>query len=622
MGINLSVSPDLLEGSDRKPVGSATISLESLLVRVEKYDTIAFDFFDTLVTRHVANPDSLLQYIGYRVAGTFPECQDFFVRRKRGEALARQVKAMRGDVGLDEIYLHFPNDPPWRQDIVAHARAMEGAIETDFLFPRHDMIAALRSIRSLGKHIIVVSDSYVPAINIEDVLSTFKVRDCIDAVYISSSEQARKDTGALWQLVARHEVGRRILAIGDNPHSDRDMAEQVGIAAQLIPTPSAVLAAAGIEHQPGRDWRSDILLGPLYSRIGNPTLAGNDLVGADPESFGYAVLGPALAAFFGWLTRTVRQSRIESLGFLAREGYFLLKFYEHLQQLPWFRDLPPAKYLLLSRRAIVTATLDQDFDVQRLLAAGGFHGSVAEFLAARFGFSIDDPMTLKSEVRLPRDEAFLAKIIHLLELPLREQSRRERSALLSYLGETGIFTCRRVGIVDIGYAGTIQCGLQKLIGRPLVGLYMVASPRADRVRRDGGLAFGCFQDGLYHDLRPDGFMSKTVLLEALLTAPHGQVSHFSQASDGHAVPVFCPAGLSQSKFPILEQVFAGALSYAETLLKAGGAEALEVAGRARSAALVGVEAVTSRQMPVGPMLSNSLFLEDSFSGNGELRCIA
>jgi FMN phosphatase YigB (HAD superfamily) len=579
---------------------------------------MAIDFFDTIVTRRIANPDSLLQFIGFRHAKYFFGCTDFFARRKSAEDRARRSRQWRGDVGIDAIYEHFQPDGWWTPEAVDAAKQLELKTEIKMLQPRRDVIAFVQAQKRRGQKIVVVSDSYFPASFLDSALSRFGLADCIDEIYVSSERNARKDTGELWRVVKARE-GDDLIVIGDNPHSDRDMAEREGLAAALVSAPAAMTAAAGLAHKAGEDWRADVLHGPSFCRLGESAFGEPVAWADDPRLFGHVVFGPLFAAFFGWLTKQLRRQQLDSVMFCAREGFFLLDFYNALRQRREFSDLPPADYLMVSRRSVTVATLDDGFDVNKLVSAGGYTGSIADFMRARLGFSLATTEDLHACIRIPGDEDRLAAALLRYEPRLRGQSRRERRALRSYLEQIPALAHERVGFVDIGYSATIQTGLQKLLDRPFVGNYMGTSSRACQVRDQGGLAFGCFQDAIYHDQWRD-FMSKTVLLEALLTAPHGQVKFYAEGLDGNPLPVLREPGQSQRGFATLEQIYAGAAAYVEELLEAGGADALEASSHARDAAFAGVDAVLSRRVRVGRDLAAALFLEDDFSGHGEIKC--
>jgi hypothetical protein len=277
--------------------------------------------------------------------------------------------------------------------------------------------------------------------------------------------------------------------------------------------------------------------------------------------------------------------------------------------------------LPISRRAVNTASQSRSFDPGRVIDGGGFNGTVEEFMKARLGLEIQWPSKFILPVSLPRDRDYLVRILTILRPQILSQAEQERDAMLCYCEQAGLLGKEQIGLVDAGYSGTIQSGLQMILRRPLVGFYMLTSPRAANVRKAGGLAFGCFQDALYGDMRPDGFMRKTLLIEALLTAPAGQLANFEKDSSGGASPVYLDNGLSQDNFHCLERIFQGALDYCIDSIQSAGRQVLGAIVSARGNSFNGLNAVLSGNIRVSKRIASSLYLEDNFSGNGEIPCI-
>lgn len=601
-----------------------TAEFEAVMVAAAGKRIVSFDFFDTLVTRLCAVPDSLLAHAGARLAMRHPACRDFLARRKSAEDRCRAARGWRGDVGIDEIYAEIERDAHWTPAIIEEARELEEALELAAILPRAEVQRLARELKRCGKTLWIVSDSYLPAAFLRRLLERDGMADVFDAIHVSCEHGARKDNGDMWRrLFADPDVTPAdVLHIGDNPHSDRQtLIEAIGpVDTILLPPPQEVARAAGLCTAGGSGWRAHLLNGPLQAHAGNSPFAAAGRPIEDPEEFGFIVFGPVLAAFFAWMLTCFAKAQPRRLYFAAREGWFLIRYYEFLRDALDLRTLPPAAYLLISRRAVAMAAQEVAPGAGRIVRAGCFDGSVPEFLAARLGFDLP-ASALVSQVALPRDAAFVEAVISTLAEPIREQARSEAAALRTYLRDIGCFEDGAAGIVDIGYSATIQSGLQDILGLPLAGYYMFTAKRAEVVRRRDGLAFGCFQDSLFGGSMPEGFMRKTVLLEAFLTSPQGQLSHFRTMPDGRALPVFREGGRSQAHFALLEAMYEGALRYARDLIKLGGRDVFTAVSPARRAAFIGLDAVLDGRLPIGNAIADAMFLEDAFSGNGEIRAL-
>lgn len=609
----LDIAPAVPERRDRMG------NLEALEALVDESEIVSFDFFDTLVTRRSASPEAVQHFVGHRLSREPAALEGFFERRVAAERAARARHPDVGDVDLDAIYAEFPTDERWTAEAVGRARALEQQVDARFVIPRAGLVDVLRRAKAAGKRVLIVSDSALPRSFFEALLRRFGWSALVDAIYVSSEQKARKDDGTLWATVIRQErlAGRRFVHIGDNPRSDVETARAAGLRCVLVPGPVALAAERGIRHEPGRDWRADLLLGPLVAFRGGDPFTPDPTV-ADAYEFGYVVHGPILLAFFAWLAHHPAVRRMDRLFFCSREGHFLQQLYDRLRAHCGLQELPPSTYLPMSRRAAIMASQAEAFDPARVTDGGGFQGTVEALLRARLGYVLEWSSRFVAPVRLPQDRAYVLRLLEILRAQLLQRAEEERAALRSYCEEIGMAAGGELGLVDVGYSATIQTLLQAILRRPLHGFYLATAPRAGAVRAQGGEAYGCFQDALRGDLRPEGFMRKTVLLEAFLTAPHGQLSHFERRAGGHAGPVFMENGVSQRWFAVLERVFEGALDYCLAAVGAGGPELLEAIVPARASALAALDGVFEGAIPVGETISRGMSLEDAFCGNGEI----
>ncbi|NIE65476.1 HAD family hydrolase [Burkholderia sp. Ax-1719] len=598
---------------------------------IDAATVVSFDFFDTLVSRLASDPEAVQRYVGRLLQDKHGRGDDFLAIRKHAEAMARARNANAGDVGIDTIYAQMGGDRCWTPDLVSDARSLELQVEHDMLVARADVVALMRYAKQAGKRVIVVSDSYFGRDFFQRVMTTLGMAQWVDALYISCERAARKDSGILWDCVLEGErvEPAQLQHFGDNLHSDIGMAGTRGIrAAWLLPSRLSYALQGG--HLPiESDWRDHLLLGPVIARLGaSPWRVQHGVTGIqfdDANDLGYALYGPILFGFIAWLLANPALKAASTLYFFAREGYFLSRLYDHVRDVAGLDALPKSEYLQVSRRLALMAAQAQEFDPSQVIGKGGFRGTIAEFISVRLGIEAQaaalEPEVaeaLTREIELPDDSASLAKVLTLLEPQIRGQARAELDAFRTYARQVGFAQDKATTFVDIGYSGTIQHALQRVFERPLIGLYMVTAPNAAQVRDEGGLAFGCFQDALYHDMRPERFMHYTVLLEALLTAPHGQVVRFRVQPDGEAVPEFAPEGVAQRRFGQLEAIYAGAQRYVDDLLALGGASMLAVGAEAHAPLMMLAAKAFDGGVTIGDALLAGLSMEDRYSGNGEV----
>ena len=634
---------------------------DGLLDTIDQADTVSFDVFDTLLTRICLTPEAVHRFIGVMVARRHAGADDYLVRRRDAETAARRDRP--GDVDLDEIHARFAADagPAWTPEAIAFVQREEVELDLHTLRLRTVMIEALAEARRRGRRIVLTSDSYLPRRRFDAMLDQFGLRDLIDEIYLSSERRARKDSGDLWRLVAAAEQGpvamdrrhlegepvgmpampvghsaepepddaerddppneARLLHVGDNEHSDIQRTADIGIRYFHVLSPSVLFTLRGLDPGAGPDGErplgDDILLGPIACRLFNsPYLAPADtgpVLLSRPEEAGAVLFGPLLFAFVAWLAQHPTIRHLDRLFFVSREGWFLKRLYDAIRTASGRDDLPPSCYFHASRRSTLPAAQGRGFDPEPVLRGAGFRGSLADFFLARLGF-VPDPAFCHEHgaISLPRDADLVRCVMELMRAPIEAHAQASMRGFAAYAEANGMTGTAPLGFVDVGYSATMQTAIQTVLGRPLIGLYMGVSHDAAQVRRTGGHAFGAFADGDVADFT-GGY---GLMLEAFLTAPHGQVIGYD---DGTAppTPLFRHDGAAQRQFSTLERLYAGVEEYALGLIRCYGPDVLELPFRPQAATAM-LQAVRDGRLRLSPTLGAALSVEDDFCGSGEI----
>ena len=162
----------------------------------------------------------------------------------------------------------------------------------------------------------------------------------------------------------------------------------------------------------------------------------------------------------------------------------------------------------------------------------------------------------------------------------------------------------------------MQRSLQELLGKGLVGFYFGTDRGVSNVKPKGGMAFGCYCNP-FDISAMERFISRSLLLEALLGAPHGQVRGF-EISKTSTIPIFKEAGTAQKNFAEIQSVQLGATNYVSDLLDAYGAEILD-ADLELAACEIMFNVVAAGEVAVSNALRSALSVEDDWSGVDEQR---
>ncbi|AQS83646.1 MAG: rhamnan synthesis F family protein [Acetobacter aceti] len=633
---------DLYERLTPKDLGAA----------IHAATTVSFDLFDTLLTRIALTPDTIHHAVADRLVRTFPELapsgEEFLSLRKQAEHAAREALFGTDDVTLNDIYTALATLTGWPDEALTLARSEEVRIDQNVLRPRPVVVEALRLARAEGKRTLIVSDTYLTRAELDPVLERTGILPLIDGIYLSSECLARKDRGDMWDLLRATEQTDTLLHVGDNEQADIQRTADLRIRhhhvlsglnmlrlSPLAPHVFDCLASppdTARRHAEQRRLAGDILLGPLVSELfaspflepGTPGSHAASLTTpitlTSPETVGRVLLGPLLATFLARLALHPALAGLEHLHFLSREGHFLCRLYTLLRT-RWLPHLPEGTVFPISRRVAISASQAARFDPESLFHAGdGYRGSMADLLAARLGVIVPatDPLH-DMIVALPEDRATTRNLTLLLRETILQQARTTRDELQAWAASKGIQvgTEIRRGVVDIGYGGTIQRHLQTALDVSFTGFYMAAEPGTRRAEKTGGLAFGLLASGE----RAVAFRHEaSIFLEAILTAPHGQVTGY----DTSVIPLrprFAPGGLSQQNFPMLERIIDGAEAYLTDLLDSYGPSVLQALQHGEAAALAPLSALQSGAIRLSPEISGALFTEDVFCGRGEIPAI-
>ncbi len=204
-----------------------------------------------------------------------------------------------------------------------------------------------------------------------------------------------------------------------------------------------------------------------------PTMSG-DIAGyrAVSEKLGYHVLGPLCYGFVRWLVEEARSEGIRSLHFLSRDGWMLKQAFDRLPA--ELTQGLTSHYLYSSRRAVWFASLKEATgrrEFREILSGAASYIPVREFLRRIFV----DPREHRADiinagfdseysiVSSAQDRQKLYQLFEAIKPRIVEQAAQEREDYLAYLGSAGMLSETAVGLVDVGWTGSIVKYTQALL---------------------------------------------------------------------------------------------------------------------------------------------------------------
>ena len=445
---------------------------------------VSFDIFDTAVTRSVLKPVDVFTLVEKisRERGnelTF----DYKTVRLKSERKARE-KAWRmkscAETTLDEIYLCMSEDFEIDRFSAEKLKAIELDVEMKICTQNKFIHELYTYCLENNKAVIFVSDMYLP-LDIVKLILENSGYSTFHKIFLSSSLGLTKSRGELYTYLLDELTckPKEILHIGDNYDADIKTAKKYGITTYYY---EKCLERALRSRGPRNNLFNEISKGvnTIEETIYLATIINQSCSSLTPGKksfkddfwydFGYYYVGILFFAFNCWLLEKAKKDKIEKLFFLSRDGYVIRKVYDLISQA--FESAPPSEYMYASRRALnLPAIVELDDKTLDFLVSGTSRLRVGQFLE-RLGF---DPLQCgtiiskagfshrDNKVLTGKDYRRLRKLFTLLADDIKEKASSERRYLLEYFDSIGLCNEKNIGVVDIGWHGTLQRSIQKLL---------------------------------------------------------------------------------------------------------------------------------------------------------------
>lgn len=449
------------------------------------HDLLSVDVWDTLLRRR-CHPDGVklhvCRYLRLRYAADLPsDRRDPWVLLRLRQQAEKELGEQSRARGLDDEYGHldvyrhwlrlagldpFPGGEAALEPFLTELEQTELAQEKYVSYVDPGIAQTLS--RLSARRVLFLSDFYLPGRLVHELLAHHGIGHWVEDGLVSCDVGLNKRSGRLFRhLHSRFgaEPGRHV-HVGDNAHADIKAARALGI--------EAVHYQPALEHENRRQReamfraRGDALRQAVEASM--PAAGGAP--GAHPEAYAYGRRCALLCIGFVWhVLENALTDRVERLYYFTREGEFFLAIHRRLAELDAFGlPLPPAQLLHVSRLATFAGSLREfsptelmrlwnQYSVQSLSALCKSLGMEAEALAAaaaRHGLDLTTP------IRYPWQDARVLALFG--EAAVRADGARQlankRGDLLAYLCAAGLEDQpARIGIVDIGWRGTIQDNL-------------------------------------------------------------------------------------------------------------------------------------------------------------------
>lgn len=512
-----------------------SLTADAVQYHLSQFELVSFDIFDTLITRKVYEPDDLFKLMETKIEKKYGIQMDFLDLRKKAETMAWAKK--KEHTTIHDIYDYLPSVSNISYDMALQIKEMEISTEIDVCMPRKDMLKVFNHVKQNKRKIVLVSDMYLTSDIIRKILEKCGYEG-YDDLWVSCEKGLRKDNDTLWPVFFNEYGKYNTIHVGDNPRSDIQLVGDKLRRTFYVMNPRVAFKLSkhyslynkyintSIENSL---YMGMIINGGLYNSPFSQKSNGEPIL-SDNKQFGYVGLGPLFTSFVVWLNKN-HTNDIQYL-FLAREGYLLKMLYEtYCNEMK--KDNSDSIYFLTSRRAVSVAAINDEKDIREILTQY-YKGTCTNLIDARLGYKL--PIEFNDQmVQMPNDIDVVMDMLSPYINDIIIQANKEKDMYKKYI-ENVVNTNYHSVVIDVGYSGTIQYYLTKLMNKKIDGNYLCTwiDKKPERL--------GCKCDALFPVNNPnEEFSSKIfsnqLLLEAVLQAPFGQLLSF-ELKDKNIHPIY------------------------------------------------------------------------------------
>ncbi|ALV91150.1 MULTISPECIES: HAD-IA family hydrolase [Pantoea] len=549
-----------------------------------KPNLISFDIFDTLVDRKVEQPAHIFSLIERKVEKlTFGKISNFCTIRQSSERYLREkLSGGMQEITLQEIYAEIERRSGISKEQTFAVKELEISEELKSLDSRLAGRKLFDAACKTNAKIILISDMYLDNETISKILHKSNYPSI--KLYLSSDIGLRKHEGDLFDYVSNLENvdHKKWLHVGDNTHGDIKIPASKGI--QTFHIKSAFRNIETNEKlfnliKPDRKTRS-LAESAIYGLIqkkyfDDPTslIPSNTHVGGDAYKLGYIAIAPLMFGFLQWIMTQAKRDGVDQLLFLSRDAQVLYRMANVL--FPIEDGWPEIKYALSSRRSARVASIFHKGDISELIDSAISNCKLNEFFSGKFGFDI-----FSTDVELIHKHGFNSfdqQISHLNREQLRELSydisneiiaaaKKEREHLRDYYVKLGVTEKNSIGLVDIGYAGTMQAALEKITdAEHIKGYYYITFESAlNQLERTGSMR-GYAGEFVKRQIHSDPICHNGFLYETIFCSSDSSFIAFKEKNENHAMPTFINNSFDYKRRGIVDKIHNACVSFARDL---------------------------------------------------------
>jgi FMN phosphatase YigB (HAD superfamily) len=509
----------------------------------------SYDVFDTLLTRRVCEPKTVFYFIGNaaRMRGIITLTPDAFRKaRVEAESLAR-IGVPDGEVAVEEIYQVLGRIIGSTDSQLQEIMTLELAWERRMILQIPGAKEAVEADRQAQREIHFISEMYLPAEFLEDLLREHGFMRDGDLLWVSNSHRASKRSGKLYSIVlkASSVCPAQVLHFGNDWLADVVAPQKLGLKVGYRPhaNPShyeCLLERRSVETN---GWTS--LLAGTGRMVRLQPMEDARIM--ELRRVTANVVCPVLMGYVLWILQRAKNLGLQRLYFVSRDGYvpFLLAKHVAATVMPTLE----CRYFYGSRQAWHLAGLSEVDENALVWMLGHCDGLTCGSLLERMALSWEDcqecaPDVCKVMIR-PENPVTenVRKVMGLalttdsgLLRAIMAKTGEKRKLVRDYAVQEGLSNSVPTGMVEIGWSGRTRASFERALG-------------IKDVEHLHWFYFGILNEAKLHDhqrvhyflhgpeLQRPEIPSLPVVIESFCLALHGSVTGYRREG-GEVVPLF------------------------------------------------------------------------------------
>lgn len=456
--------------------------------QLSKSKVISFDIFDTLLTRKCSSPTHIFNFMREDVRLiTNNKIENFRSARIDSQRQAEKISEEMGvqDVTLKDIYNILSSSYDLSETQAERIKDLEISREVESVIQRRAGFDIYNEARKTACYIILVSDMYLPREVIEKMLSKIGV-DYYDKLYLSSEIGLTKKTGDLFDFVMNDlKVSpNEIVHFGDNFKGDYKSAIEKKVSAVHLPRSydnfNKAFKSVGdfsgkfnAEATRTSSYLLSLIQDYSYDDIDSNRIGFN----GDLKRFACTAIGPLGVGFASWLHNEAVRDNVKKLYFLSRDGLILKKAYDILYP----NSSIETHYIKASRKIVKLASIYSVQDIEARVRGPIYATTIDRWLENNFGLTEDQTRSIdylsygyvhqgSHSIGNKTDRDSLFGLCASVSDVIIANSASIRNKYNCYLADVGMD--KDSGVVDIGYAGSMQAYFNKVISNDVSGYYL------------------------------------------------------------------------------------------------------------------------------------------------------